>query len=76
MYLRFSDHCYAISGPGVGKDCIFPFLDRGITYNRCARSHPLGSPQWCKTDEKEALSESIKSFGVCHSGCDSVKGKQ
>jgi len=70
---RHQDHCYAISGPGVGKDCIFPFSDRGITYTRCAKSHPLGSPQWCKTDKKEALTERFDSFGICHSGCDKVK---
>ena len=50
-------------------------MDRGITYKECAKSHPLGSPQWCKTDKKEALTESFKSFGICHSACDSVKGK-
>ena len=51
-------------------------MDRGITYKECAKSHPLGSPQWCKTDKKEALTERFDSFGICHSGCDKVKGKQ
>ena len=74
MYLRFSDHCYAIAGPGIGKDCIFPFTDRGKTHRQCTTSHPVGTPLWCKTDKTEALSESSNSYGICHSGCRKVLG--
>ena len=70
----FLAHCYAIAGPGIGKDCIFPFSDQGKIYRECAKSYPAGMPKWCKTDEKEALSDSIKSYGICHSGCDDVAG--
>jgi len=69
---QHEDHCYAIAGPGIGKDCIFPFTDRGKTYDHCASSHPAGTPLWCKTDKTEALSESSKSYGICHSGCNKV----
>ena len=31
-------------------------------------------PKWCKTDKNEALSDSINSYGICHSGCDAVTG--
>ena len=72
MCLRFSDHCYAIAGPGIGKDCVFPFTDRGKTYDHCANSHPVGTPLWCKTDKSEALSENTTSYGICHSGCRKV----
>ena len=74
VYLTFSAHCYAIAGPGIGKDCIFPFSDRGKLYRHCAKSYPSGMPKWCKTDKNEALSDSINSYGICHSGCDAVTG--
>ena len=76
MCLRFSDECYAIAGPGIGKDCIFPFTDRGKTYHECATSHPVGTPLWCKTDKSEALSEKTTSYGICHSGCKKVSGNK
>ena len=56
--------------PTPGKDCVFPFYDKGIKYDKtCAKSHPRGK-LWCKTDPKEAKSEEFKSWGYCHSACD------
>ena len=72
--MTFLDHCYAIAGPGIGKDCVFPFSDQGKIYNHCAKSFPGGMPKWCKTDRNEALSQSSSSYGICHSGYDAVSG--
>ena len=67
-HLTFSGHCYAIAGPGIGKDCVFPFIFDGKKYNNCARSIPTGQP-WCKTDMEEANSTEFRSYGICHSAC-------
>ena len=43
----FLGHCYAIAGEGVGRDCIFPFVDIDQkVYNSCAKMHPSAEP-WC-----------------------------
>ena len=31
-----SKTCVAVSGPGAGKRCKFPFINQGVTYKSCA----------------------------------------
>ena len=44
MITEVTNHCQTTSG----KDCIFPFIYKGNTYNACTRTN-LASLHWCST---------------------------
>ena len=72
-YNTYLGNCFASDGPGIGRDCVFPFTDNGITYHKCALSRP-GEIPWCKTDKDEAFSDEYKSWGFCDVGCFATEG--
>ena len=67
-------NCYAIEGPGIGRDCQFTFVYNGKTYNKCAKSYPRGE-RWCRV--KKLVNENFNSadnWGICNLSCLTYEG--
>jgi len=45
-----SESCVVKEGPGVGKECVFPFGHKGVQHNTCAYNPDQGDTfPWCST---------------------------
>ena len=57
-----------------GKDkkaCVFPFVYKGITYDRCTSDHSENGKPWCAYEQVEGpLIEMVEGkWGECELGC-------
>merc|ERR1711963_293246 len=66
--------CSTVSGPSVGKQCVFPFKFQGVTYNGCAEwiygGEHHGST-WCSTkvDANGEHLDGVSEWGICPDSC-------
>merc|ERR1711988_175975 len=64
---REGPECLTISGPDTGKQCVFPFIHQGNTYQTCtAFSH---DQLWCSTEVDDSGAYIQDKWGNCGDGC-------
>ena len=63
--------CLTISGPDTGKQCVFPFIHQGNTYQTCtAFNH---DQLWCSTEVDDSGAYIQDKWGNCGDGCNQGK---
>ena len=60
--------CVTKGGPDPNKPCVFPFNDRGISYNKCTSGTSGGKP-WCPTEVDKNGYYLTGKWGECGSNC-------
>ena len=71
FYLYLDDDCVINGGDGgdePGKQCIFPFSYKGITYTECTTYENNGIP-WCSTEVDTTGNYIDGKWGNCNSRC-------
>ena len=59
--------CIVSTGPGAGKDCIFPFTWQGVTYTSCTTAG--GFDPWCSTATDHSGAHVTGNYGDCNDQC-------
>ena len=69
--------CIVSTGPGAGKDCIFPFTwsYTGVTYDGCAFDPTMNVAPWCSTLTVNGTHQSgVGEWGYCSNTCPLASG--
>jgi hypothetical protein len=61
--------CLTKDGPDPNKPCVFPFIDRGISLNKCTIGS-LDRKPWCPTEVDQNGHYIDEKWGNCDSNCE------
>jgi hypothetical protein len=66
------------SGPGTGKDCVFPFKYKGQTYKKCTKVDTNNGRAWCAYNIQPGTEfpKDNQHWGDCENGCPGTDGKE
>ena len=78
LFCNFSagqkDNCQTVEG----KNCVFPFVYNGNTYNGCTIDESFNGLAWCATsvDRNRKIYHAYEAWGDCKPGCPGYVGKE
>ena len=63
--------CKTVSGPQPFKQCIFPFIHKGVTYSGCPSDPDNPNKRWCSTLVDAAGNHVVgqNQYGHCSPTC-------